>query len=122
MNFRSRLREEIAFSGLSNKEVAAKAGITKRALDSYVSSQSCMPSADVAVRLAKALHTSVEYLVTGEPDSVQPAKTKESERQLLRIYSALPTSQRDLLLSVANDIQRCLGTNRNAAEPETAHL
>lgn len=122
MNFRSRLREEIAFSGLSNKEVAAKAEITKRALDSYVSSQSCMPSADVAVRLAKALHTSVEYLVTGEPDSVQPAKTKESERQLLRIYSSLPTSQRNLLLSIANDIQRCLGTARNAAEHETAHL
>lgn len=122
MNFRSRLREEIAFSGLSNKEVAAKAEITKRALDSYVSSQSCMPSADVAVRLAKTLHTSVEYLVTGEPDSVQPAKTKENERQLLRIYSSLPTSQRNLLLSVANDIQRCLGTARNAAEQETAHL
>ena len=122
MNFRSRLREEIAFSGLSNKEVAAKAGITKRALDSYVSSQSCMPSADVAVRLARALHTSVEYLVTGEADSVQPAQTRENERQLLRIYSSLPTSQRNLLLSVANDIQRCLGTARNVADLETSSL
>lgn len=54
------------------------------------------------------MYTSVEYLVTGEPDSVQPAKTKENERQLLRIYSSLPTSQRNLLLSVANVIQRCL--------------
>ncbi|MDE7291338.1 MAG: helix-turn-helix domain-containing protein [Treponemataceae bacterium] len=122
MSFRSRLREEIAFSGLSNKEVAAKAEITKRALDSYVSSQSCMPSADVAVRLAKALHTSVEYLVTGETDSAQPATSKENERQLLRIYSSLPTSQRNLLLSVANDIQRCLGTARNVADSETARL
>lgn len=118
MNFRSRLREEIAFSGLSNKEVAAKAEITKRALDSYVSSQSCMPSADVAVRLAKALHTSVEYLVTGEIDSAQPAKTKENERQLLRIYSSLTLSQRNLLLSIANDIQRCLGTARNVSDLE----
>ena len=122
MSFRSRLREEIAFSGLSNKEVAAKAEITKRALDSYVSSQSCMPSADVAVRLAKALHTSVEYLVTGETDSAQPTKSKENERKLLRIYSSLPTSQRNLLLSVANDIQRCLGTARNVADPETSSL
>ena len=122
MSFRSRLREEIAFSGLSNKEVAAKAEITKRALDSYVSSQSCMPSADVAVRLAKALHTSVEYLVTGETDYAQPAKSKENERKLLRIYSSLPTSQRNLLLSVANDIQRCLGTARNVADFETSSL
>ncbi|MBD5435878.1 MAG: helix-turn-helix transcriptional regulator [Treponema sp.] len=122
MNFRSRLREEIAFSGLSNKEVAAKAGITKRALDSYVSSQSCMPSADVAVRLARALHTSVEYLVTGEADSVQPAQTRENERQLLRIYSSLSAPQQNLLLSVANEIQRFLGTNWNAASHETARL
>lgn len=122
MSFRSRLREEIAFSGLSNKEVAAKAEITKRALDSYVSSQSCMPSADVAVRLAKALHTSVEYLVTGETDSAQPTTNKENERKLLRIYSSLPTSQRNLLLSVANDIQRCLGTARNVADLETSSL
>lgn len=113
MDFRSRLREEIAFSGLSNKEVAAKAEITKRALDSYVSSQSCMPSADVAVRLAKVLHTSVEYLVTGEPDSVQPAKTKEPERRLLRIYSSLPDTQRNLLISIATDIQRSLGATQN---------
>lgn len=108
MDFRSRLREEIAFSGLSNKELAAKANITKRALDSYVSSQSCMPSADVAVRLAKALNTSVEYLVTGESDSAQSAKAKEHGRRLLHIYSSLSESQRELLLSVADDIRRCL--------------
>lgn len=102
--------------------MAAKAGITKRALDSYTSSQSCMPSADVAVRLAKALRTSVEYLVTGESDAVQSTKTKENERQLLHIYSSLPTSQQNLLLSVANDIQRFLGTNQNAASCETAHF
>lgn len=65
MDFRTRLKEEISFSGLTNKEIAAKAGITKRAVDSYVSSQACMPAADVAVKLAKVLNTSVEYLITG---------------------------------------------------------
>ncbi|MBP3366024.1 MAG: helix-turn-helix transcriptional regulator [Treponema sp.] len=110
MDFRSRLREEIAFSGLSNKEVAARAEITKRALDSYVSSQSCMPSADVAVRLAKTLNTSVEYLVTGESAAAQSAKAKENGRRLLHIYSSLPEPQRNLLLSIADDIQRCMGS------------
>ncbi len=62
MDFRERLREEITFSGLSNKEVASQAGITLRSLVSYVSSQSCMPSADVAVKLARVLNTTVEYL------------------------------------------------------------
>ena len=55
MDFRTRLRDQIAYLGLLDKEVAAKAGITKRALDTYVGARSCMPSADVAVRLAKVL-------------------------------------------------------------------
>lgn len=65
MDFRTRLRDEIEYSGLLDKEVAALAGISKRAIDSYVGSQGCMPSADVAVRLARVLNTSVEYLVNG---------------------------------------------------------
>lgn len=68
MDFRSRLREEIEYSGMLYKEVATKAGITKRTMDSYVGSQGSMPSADVAVRIAKVLGVSVEYLVTGDGD------------------------------------------------------
>ena len=65
MDFRTRLRERIEFLGLRDKEVAEKAGITKRAIDCYVGSRACMPAADVAVRLAQTLGVSVEYLVTG---------------------------------------------------------
>lgn len=75
MDFRTRLREQIEYLGLLDKEVAAKAGITKRALDSYVGSQNCMPSADIAVKLAKALNVSVEYLVTGK-DTSTPSLTQ----------------------------------------------
>lgn len=71
MDFRTRLRQEIEFSGLLDKEVAAKAGITKRAIDSYVGSQGCMPSADVAVKIAKVLGVSVEYLVTGNDERTE---------------------------------------------------
>ena len=71
MDFRSRLREEIENSGLLDKEVAAKANISKRTIDSYVGSQGCIPSADVAVRLAQVLNTTVEYLVTGETSTFQ---------------------------------------------------
>mgnify|MGYP002624818171 FL=1 len=66
MDFRDRLRAQIDYLGLLDKEVAARAGISKRAIDSYVGARGCMPSADVAVRLAKILEVSVEYLITGE--------------------------------------------------------
>lgn len=82
MTFRDRLRERIEYLGLLDKEVAAKAGISKRAIDSYVGSRGCMPSADVAVRLAKVLGVSVEYLVTGENYFPAEQKSAVSENQI----------------------------------------
>ncbi|MBP5158050.1 MAG: helix-turn-helix domain-containing protein [Treponema sp.] len=108
MDFRERLREEISFVGLSNKELAAKAGITLRSLVSYVSGQSCMPSADVAVKLARALGTTVEYLVTGQNASLSDEASGEKVRRLLQVYTSLPEKQKSLLLAVAEDIQKNL--------------
>ena len=64
--FSKRLRSEIEYIGLTQKEFAAKAGIKKRALDAYLRAQQSMPPADTAVRIAAALGLSVEYLVTGK--------------------------------------------------------
>jgi transcriptional regulator with XRE-family HTH domain len=64
--FSERLRSEIEYVGLSQKEFAAKAGIKKRALDMYLGAQGSMPPADVAVKIAAALGLSVEYLITGK--------------------------------------------------------
>ena len=64
--FSKRLRSEIEYLGLNQKEFAAKAGIKKRALDAYLGAQQSMPPADTAVKIASTLGVSVEYLVTGK--------------------------------------------------------
>ncbi|MDR2500580.1 MAG: helix-turn-helix transcriptional regulator [Treponema sp.] len=64
-DFSERLRSEIDYAGLSQKELAARAGIKKRALDMYLGAQKSMPPADIAVKIALALGVSVEYLITG---------------------------------------------------------
>lgn len=106
MDFRERLREEISFSGLSYKELSAKTGISTRAIVSYVSEQACMPSADVAVRLAKALDTSVEYLITGEKLRNSNNDTSKELRNLLYFYKNMSENQQKLLLAVAEDINK----------------
>lgn len=63
--FAERLKEEMDYLGLTRKELAYKADVKVRALDMYLGTQGSMPPADVAVRLAKALNVTVEYLVTG---------------------------------------------------------
>jgi len=65
-DFSKRLRSEIEYIGLTQKEFIAKAGIKRRALDAYLGPQQSMPPADIAVRMASVLGLSVEYLVTGK--------------------------------------------------------
>ena len=65
-SFADRLRQEIEYLGLTRKELSKRAEVKVRALDMYLGSQGSMPPADVAVRLAKVLNVTVEYLVTGE--------------------------------------------------------
>lgn len=65
-DFSHRLRSEISYIGLTQKEFAVKAGIKKRALDGYLRAQKSIPPADIAVKIAAALGVSVEYLVTGK--------------------------------------------------------
>ena len=65
-SFSKRLRSEIEYIGLNQKEFAAKIGLKKRTLDTYLGIQQSMPLADTAVKIAAALDVSVEYLVTGK--------------------------------------------------------
>jgi transcriptional regulator with XRE-family HTH domain len=69
MGFGENLKQELVYNGMLKKELAAKAGVQKRAIDTYVRTKASMPSADVAVKIAKALGVTVEYLVTGEDSS-----------------------------------------------------
>jgi len=101
-NFANRLREEIEFLGLTRKELAYRADIKQRALDMYLGTQGSMPPADAAVRLAKALNVTVEYLVTGE---------NKPERTL----TTSPKSNIEL------DLERCSPKTRQFLE-KTIHL
>lgn len=102
MDFGDRLRAEIEYSGMLQKELAAKAGIKKRALDMYIGAQKSMPPADVAVRLAKALGVTVEYLVDGQ-DS---ASTEDADIKLKNDLKNIPVTLRKKLLETIHLISK----------------
>lgn len=93
--FSDRLREEIDYLGLTRKELAYKANIKIRALDMYIGSQGSMPPADVAVRLAKALNVTVEYLVTGEKTKSNNVNLESS--QIQKDLNKIPEPTRQFL-------------------------
>ncbi|GHU98190.1 hypothetical protein FACS189483_05870 [Spirochaetia bacterium] len=65
MDFAENLRSELDYQGLIVKELAAKTGININMLNHYLSGNNSMPRADAAVKIARALDVTVEYLVTG---------------------------------------------------------
>ena len=101
--FRDNLKDLIEYKGLVRKELAAQTGISKRTIDTYLDNRAVIPNAEVAVKLAKALGTSVEFLVTGE-DSVNPEQKIYSDfdtyRKYKKIVNELNTLSPELFKSI----------------------
>jgi transcriptional regulator with XRE-family HTH domain len=66
MGFKENLKSELIYLGLSVKELAARSGVNKYSIDNYLNKRGQIPSANAAVKIARALGVSVEYLVTGK--------------------------------------------------------
>ena len=86
MGFKENLKSELEYSGMIVKELAARSGVKKKTLDSYLGTKCFKPSAEAAVSIAKALGVSVEYLVTGADSKVD------------RRISSLPSDLQEIML------------------------
>ena len=84
MGFGENLKQELVYNGMLKKELAALSGVHKRTIDTYVRKNSSMPPADNAVKIAKALGVTVEYLVNGEDNSV-PKEVSRLTRSILNL-------------------------------------
>lgn len=76
MSFRENLKDEMEYQGITLKELSALTSVSKGSLSNYLKENCSVPAADVAVKIAKALGVSVEYLVDG-------SNSMESEVQSL---------------------------------------
>lgn len=91
MDFKERLRNEIEYKGYLIKEIAAIAGVNNNTFLSYADARGSLPNVETAVKIAKALDVSVEYLVTGE-DSTHSPKFAEIQ-QIINDLSSLDENQ-----------------------------
>lgn len=66
MGFKENLKDELTYKDIQTKELAAMTGISINTLNHYLVQNGASPSAENAVKIARALNVSVEYLVTGE--------------------------------------------------------
>jgi len=108
MGFRENLKAELSYSGMLVKELAARAGLKKHTIDNYLSVRGRMPAADVAVRIARALGVSVEYLITGQDSSETKttANLPPEIRHIVSITEKLNPDYQKIALSLVETLKK----------------
>ena len=74
MGFRENLRIELSYQGIMVKELSSRTGIPIATLDCYLGTRATVPSVEAAIKIARALQVSVEYLAIGENMTAETAQ------------------------------------------------
>jgi len=123
MAFKENLKSELAYQDMLVKELAEKTGISRHTLDNYlnvrehmptadvavkiartlgvtVEYREHMPTADVAVKIARTLGVTVEYLVTGEEARTEKPSLVPETRALIQNFKLLCDDDRKKVLAI----------------------
>ncbi len=68
LQFWQNVKEELDYNLITQKDLAAAVGISYNTLQSWIN-RDRLPNAEQAVKIAEALNTSVEFLVTGKSNN-----------------------------------------------------
>ena len=96
MGFRENLKSELAYRGMLVKELAKKTGMSRHTLDNYLNVREHTPTLDAAVKIAKALQVSVEYLATGEESPYSNITLNRESVKLIQSYNLLNENDRKI--------------------------
>ncbi len=105
MGFRENLKDELKYQDIRVKELAEKSGISKRVIDHYLAEKYTEPQAENAVKIAKVLGVSVEYLVTGK-DAAIPSNIKEKTVSLIRDINHLNEEDFDFVKNLVERLKK----------------
>lgn len=102
-DFWKRVDEELDFLGISRTYLANKCEFSLTNIGQGIKLGST-PSADTAVKIARVLNVSVEYLVTGENSSLKKEgvdiKKYKEYASLISQLDSLPENQKELVKSI----------------------
>lgn len=101
MEFKERLKEQIEYKGMSVKEIATAAGISNNTLLSYIDARGYLPNVETAVKIAKTLGVSVEYLVTGK----RAVATDKETDEFIQTFTHLTEHDKKLLEKLAETMK-----------------
>ena len=82
--FLERLKDEISYQGLTQKELAERTEISVNTIRGWFS-KDLVPDVFNAFKIAKALNKSVEYLITGKDENQAEIELKELKAKLAEL-------------------------------------
>lgn len=109
MTFSENLKELMQDLGLTTAALALKTGINENTISNYLRRAGSMPPADKALKIAAALGTSVEFLLTGYTEN----KTSVSEYDIHKFkkyektidaLERMPAKKREPLISIIHEM------------------
>ena len=108
-SFKEILTDELNYQGLSYKTFAERVGISINTLNMYIYRNS-IPSADIAVKMAQELNTTVEYLITGERKNSDRSSKKQSAQksELQNIIDTIPNSTLPDFVNIARSFKNAV--------------
>jgi transcriptional regulator with XRE-family HTH domain len=77
LQFWTNVKDELEYNAMTQKQLADLVEISYNTIQSWITKDR-LPNAEQAVRIAKALSTSVEFLVTGEDSNNTNSETRHT--------------------------------------------
>ncbi len=101
MGFRERLREEIEYRGLLVKEISSALGLSNSTFLSYIDARGVLPNVETAVKIAKYLGVTVEYLVESDEIDLSQSHDIQEKTNLVNAYEKLSVHDKSMLVKIA---------------------
>ena len=123
MGFRENLKAELAYKDILVKELAVLSGINRRSIDNYLRADGSQPSADAAVRIARALGVTVEYLITG--NELQEQNTfplLPDARVILKSIESLNKRDRKIVYGLVKSLREIEESEKNSSKNKKSSL
>ncbi len=102
LQFWTNVKEELDYNLITQKDLARLVGISYNTLQSWITKDR-LPDAEQALKIAKELHTSIEYLVTGKTE-IQ-SNINPLVQNLIPKLNHLSNENLDLLKILAEKLQ-----------------
>ena len=101
MSFGENLREALELANFKQIDFAKKTGISIKSIESYLKSDAkTIPSADKAVKMAKVLGVTVEFLVNGQQNK-EAQNNQNRNSKIIPILGKLDKYNFEAVISIA---------------------